>query len=107
MSSDKAVQRHVPLLATARVNQTRCLIQTGFIILSKLICRGMTFSYSFWLFVEVEHFLALVRMEGSLWWPLLSALSLVEILTVFLRDLALERDVRVCYIWAALSKIIV
>ena len=44
-------------------------------------------------------------MEGSRW-PLLFALKLVEILTVLLLDLVLERHVWVCYILTALTKIV-
>ena len=51
MSSDKAIQRHVPLLATVRINHTRCFIKTLF-----AFSREGALSDSFWLFVEVEHF---------------------------------------------------
>ena len=64
-------------------------------------------SYSFRLFVEVDVFSVLVRMEGCNWWPVLLVVKLLEILTVLLRDLVLQWDVRVGQVLTSRSKIFV
>ena len=102
MSSGKAIQGRIPLLATVRIKHTRCLIEALF-----AFGREIALSDSFGLFVEIDHIRVLVRMEGSDWWPMLSALKLVEILAILLRDLVFKRDVRVGYIWTGRSEFVV
>ena len=64
-------------------------------------------SHSFRLFAKVDVFSVLVRMECGNWWPVLLALQLLEILTILLRDLVLEWDVRVGQILTNRSEIVV